>query len=368
MMKELNLNRTFYILSVFFLLFFLFTPVFCEETPKVEKADTYHNNCREYSESLSRYVKKARIRITEGKYKSAVGYYKKHLKCWNDKNIFVELGDLHANSGKDYLASIAYKNGNDLKKYKQLEKNALKNLDSSKTFFRALSSKKQAAYLKKSNTLREMSIVFMTIGSVAAVTGFSLFIHQMAGGTNSSGAQFFLMFGGLSLLNAGIFSHAMSDYRFNMSNAFGRAPELYMENFSTTPKEYYKYSGLESKTKKLTRKAFLKSGIALLFMSIPLFFVPVYGYKLSAQSVIENSDCQGLGCIGAGFGLMALHLVQIVTFAPAIASLVGGIIMLAKTSKWSTLKEKETLFTLKSVSPMINPVTKTYGISMGFSF
>jgi hypothetical protein len=42
--------------------------------------------------------------------------------------------------------------------------------------------------------------------------------------------------------------------------------------------------------------------------------------------------------------------------------------MIAKANSWSKLKTGDTLFTLNNISPIINPITKTYGISMGFSF
>ena len=66
--------------------------------------------------------------------------------------------------------------------------------------------------------------------------------------------------------------------------------------------------------------------------------------------------------------MIGTHFLQILTLIPGGVTLAGGVVMIVFASTWSRLKTKPSLFTLKSISPMINPVTKTYGISMGFSF
>ncbi|HNZ53448.1 MAG TPA: hypothetical protein PLW37_07345 [bacterium] len=42
--------------------------------------------------------------------------------------------------------------------------------------------------------------------------------------------------------------------------------------------------------------------------------------------------------------------------------------MLAKASKYEQLNTEPSILTLNSITPIIDPVSKTYGLSMGFSF
>ncbi|HRQ71270.1 MAG TPA: hypothetical protein PLW78_13320 [bacterium] len=42
--------------------------------------------------------------------------------------------------------------------------------------------------------------------------------------------------------------------------------------------------------------------------------------------------------------------------------------MLAKASNYEKLNTEPTLLTLNSIAPIIDPVSKTYGLALGFSF
>ena len=64
--------------------------------------------------------------------------------------------------------------------------------------------------------------------------------------------------------------------------------------------------------------------------------------------------------ITAGVGIAAI--------VSGVIILSGGITLLSISSKWSRLNPKAEIFTLNSIAPMIDPVSKTYGLSMGFSF
>jgi hypothetical protein len=42
--------------------------------------------------------------------------------------------------------------------------------------------------------------------------------------------------------------------------------------------------------------------------------------------------------------------------------------MLAKASKYEKLNTEPSILTLNSIAPIIDPVSKTYGLALGFSF
>jgi hypothetical protein len=60
--------------------------------------------------------------------------------------------------------------------------------------------------------------------------------------------------------------------------------------------------------------------------------------------------------------------VKILLSIPGTLLMGKGISMIVRASRWSRLKDEEQFITLNSISPTFNPITKTYGISMGFSF
>jgi hypothetical protein len=62
------------------------------------------------------------------------------------------------------------------------------------------------------------------------------------------------------------------------------------------------------------------------------------------------------------------HAFQVLSLGPGLVAFVSGSIMLAKASKYEKLSTEPSVLTLNSVAPIIDPVSKTYGLSLGFSF
>jgi hypothetical protein len=102
----------------------------------------------------------------------------------------------------------------------------------------------------------------------------------------------------------------------------------------------------------------------MFIISMPLIVLSISSFFETHKSEFTNCGHGGHFCLGE----FIVHFCQLITLAPGLASMIGGIVMMVKGSKWESQKPQETIFTLKSISPMINPITKTYGISMGFSF
>jgi len=66
--------------------------------------------------------------------------------------------------------------------------------------------------------------------------------------------------------------------------------------------------------------------------------------------------------------VLIVNPVKILLMPPALLFMVRGIIMLAKSSKYKKLSAEPSLLTLNSIAPIIDPVSKTYGLALGFSF
>jgi hypothetical protein len=63
------------------------------------------------------------------------------------------------------------------------------------------------------------------------------------------------------------------------------------------------------------------------------------------------------------------YAMQAAIFVPAILCVTAGAIMFSKASKFEVLGiDSDSKISLDYIAPKIDPITKTYGISMGFSY
>ncbi len=329
-----------------------------------EKTETFDKEeCYPLEESYKRFVFEARYLIMTGKYRYVKRYFEKHLVCWNDKDVYNEFAEFYESKQQFYLAGIQYKKAGNTEKYNETEQKRAKDLNNlGEEEFRA-------EYIKslKNYKIRKVTATTMFFaGSLALVSGLGLFIHSNIGGTNSLSAQYSLMLGGLSLIAGGVAVDMGADHAKN----FYDVGLKYAGNDNTLPKEFYYYSGAQSEVRKMSAKSLKNHGAALMIMSIPMFAIAAYGfydnYKYSQKKNSDDEDSNWFNIDKEMFYLSCFF--QTFSFLPAITSLIVGSIMLAKASKYEQLNTEPSLLTLNSIAPMINPVSKTYGVALGFSF
>jgi hypothetical protein len=238
--------------------------------------------------------------------------------------------------------------------------------------FKALAETKSAKYLKRSKGHKITSNIMFFVGALATMTGTVLFIHDKAGGTNSLPAQYSLLLGGLSILNLGIAFNASSSYSLNKSESYLLIAKTQRRTEGKDLSEYYESSGFASRTKKMSARSLKKHGGALMLMSLPLFAITIYSFFDShnyykekyADKSCGNDDCG----LDIALDTLLIHTVQVFTLGPAVLSFISGFILLAKASKYEKLSTEPSILTLNSIAPIIDPVSKTYGIALGFSF
>jgi len=323
--------------------------------------------CYPLEESYKRFVFEARYLITRGRENYAASRYKKHLLCWDDKEIYIELGELYESQEKYFLAGIAYKKGNAKERLTQvIEKQAQFTNANENSDFMILSLQTSAKFLKKHEKQIFFRNAFFVVGPIALATGLGLFIHDKASGENSLTAQYTLMLGGMSLISGGFFLNAFSKNSLRISQAYGGFSQSFRGDGGTIPDEFFINSGIDAKTKKALAGSYRKNGVGLMLMSIPMFALAIYGFFDSYNYHKEKTDedCSHGLC---NFEMLG-HILQIFSLAPAILSLTGGIILIAKASKHEKLSTEPSLLTLNSIAPMIDPVSRTYGLNLGFSF
>ena len=237
--------------------------------------------------------------------------------------------------------------------------------------FKASADLEAAKYHDFYKTNKSVATAFHIIGSIAFATGLSLFIHDKTGGENSLSAQYTLMLGGLSLIGGGTAISNVASESLVISKGYKEIAEKHTGDNGSTLEEYYSNSGIQAKNRKEIAKSFETHGAVLIALSIPMFVIAIYGFVDSQKYIYkkyENEDSGDSVSRNIESDLLVTRVAQVLTLFPAVLSLTGGIIMLAKASKWEKLDTEPTILTLNSIAPMIDPVSKTYGLALGFSF
>jgi len=233
-------------------------------------------------------------------------------------------------------------------------------------------NQKKIELLQKTKTYRKTSIPLLIIGPLLTGAGFGLFLHDKAfNGENSPSAQYSLMFTGLSLIGTGMVFNYYSDYCQNRYQAYDTVTQKeFNPELRINSKNFF--IQVENQTKKLNVKTLRVHGAAMILLSLPIFALASFSIYEMAQYI--NEICLFCDVFhNAGFGsvlisYVAIHANQVLLFAPGLASLIGGIIMLAKASKYEKLSTAPNILTLTNITPIINPVSRTYGLALGFSF
>jgi hypothetical protein len=315
--------------------------------------------------SLSFYKKKKNI-------EEMILNYKKHLRCWKDKEIMLRLAKIYLEQKNFYLAKMVYEEANAQKELKLIDI-ILKDLDTAenKQKFMQQSLKIAKDLQKEAKGQKQLAVALVTIGTVFAGTGLGFFIHRNAfDGKCPRLAYYSLMFGGLSLVGTGIANNYLSDYNSAISESY---LAISKNNYAVgaTPSQYYEFSGKEAKVKKMISKKLKIHGISLIILSVPLFALSVYSMHVAMNWILHHEPFPGDLGTSVALGLISVVLVgvgEMATFIPGIACLISGIRMIRASNKWDKRKKAPKVIELTKITPMINPITKTYGISMGFSF
>jgi len=323
-----------------------------------------HSECLSKKESYKKYVENSTVSKSREKNEKSIELLKEHLKCYPDKDVYFKLAAIYEYIGKYYLASTKYRQSGQVEQAERvLQKMAPdKNIDF-RSFENAISSK----LLKKSKKRKIASRTMFILGALATTAGSALFIHDIAGGTNSLSAQYSLLIGGLTMFSAGIGFSASSYSLLKESKSYS----LYSNSSNHLKGEdFMEYCQLRAK--KMSAKSLKKHGGALLLMSLPLFAITIYSFFHSHNyynEMFANGNCGNDECgLDIAISTFMVHTVQLFTLGPAVLSFISGLILVVKAEKNKNLKTDLPKVSLKRVSPMIDPVTKTYGVSMGFSF
>ena len=325
--------------------------------------------CRSEADSYRRYVK-----TIKGYSKGDENKLKKHLECWPDRNVMLMLAQMYVKRKNFYLAKKVYLEAGAEKEALLVDKILKANeKKGDRERFIQKSLKISGQLKRKAHELKQLGITFSIIGPMLAGTGFGLFLYDKAFGVyNSPTAQYALMFSGLSMLGGGITMNYFADYKREMSYAYQDIATDHYE-IGATPTQYYEFSGLETKTRKKMIKKLRAHGASLIILSVPLIIisafsmVDAYKWVAGGHSIFDIDDWVG-GLFYNLFRIPAVIIAEVLTLVPGITCLIGGISMIVRSYEWENKNKPKSVLTLSSITPMIDPVTRSYGISVGFSF
>ena len=232
------------------------------------------------------------------------------------------------------------------------------------------SAVEQSLKFKKQYKARKATaITFIALGVTAFLTGTGI----ISTGQLITGAP--LMFSGLTLISAGLVTDSSANYRLKVSEAYERMSTGSHDN-NMSAMEYYNQSGISLSVKKNSSRDLRLKGIVLTSTSVPLIIASI-GCFIGGSAMLNSIDRsddedesmdEGLGEMGMAMGAAMVIVTGIAAIVPGVIILSGGITLLSMSSKWSRLNPKAGIVTLNSIAPVIDPVSKTYGLSMGFSF
>ncbi|MDX9804926.1 MAG: hypothetical protein RBT87_03745 [bacterium] len=330
-----------------------------------------HPEC--FPEEVS-YIKLVESRsLSESRYENEllIESLKNHLKCHPDKEVYYKLAVIYEYIGKHYLAGIAYKKAGKNNDYDRMQQIIISKKGAEKEKFKASADFEAAKYHKPYKTKKTAAMVFHITGPIAFATGLSLFIHDKAGGKNSLTAQYTLMFGGLSMIAGGTILNAHADEHLLLSNAYSSMSDDAGVDYGLTPDEYFASSGKRAGLYSGYSGKYMNRGLALIFISLPMIGFGIFSFFDTLNFLHEKhyeEDSNDSNSLDRSFEAFFSCLIQIAVFIPAISSIVIGARMMARGSKWGKQNTEPNLLTLNSIAPIIDPVSKTYGLALGFSF
>ncbi len=329
-----------------------------------------HSECLSQEESYTKYVLNAVLSKSVAENDKSINLLKKHLLCYHEKEVYYKLAVIYEYSGKYYLAGIAYKKSGKVDELKRLEQLSAQYGKDGENMFKSLSAQKAADYSKSFKAKKAWATAFNIIGPVAFATGLSLFIHDKAGGENSLSAQYVLMLGGLTMVGGGTILNAHAEKNRLLSKAYNSLGDQYPGFYGTDPDKYFVHSGISGRLHKNYSDKYFVKGLALIFIALPIIGFGIYSYFDTIKYINENDDSEypelfDLRPIGRALFYV---FVQSAVFVPAVCFIFFGSKMMADSSKWTKMNTEPDILTLTSITPIINPVSKTYGLALGFSF
>ena len=314
---------------------------------------------------------KAREYVEKGNYEKAEKYFKKHLKKQKDPKVFLELATLYEIQKKYSLAGLAFKRTGMIDEFNKMEQLRLKDFKDAGSQEVWGSAQKQSLIFKKAHTRKRAAGISMAILGASAIVAGAGVLGAYGGGGLLIGTP--LMFGGLTLISSGLVIDSSAKYDLKASQAFDKMSVSYYDSV-TSAMEYYEASGIKLSVMKEASVDFRKKGVALTAISIPLIIASI-GCFINASMMSDGNKPdddatmdEAMGDLGNAFAAGITVGVGIAAIVPGVIILSGGITLLSMSSKWSKLNPQAGLVTLNSITPMIDPVSKTYGLSMGFSF
>lgn len=328
--------------------------------------------CYEKERAFKNYVVKSDFYVKHERMDEAEEALKKYLKCYPEKEVFVKLAKLYESQKKHYLAGLTYKTAGLENEYSEVEKRRLSKLTPT-TFhnFNSRTNTKIREFKKTGDGLKGGAIALFSIGSALAVAGGGIFISNKAfDGKTSEFIQYSLLIGGFSIIGAGFSTNFNGDHYLNKSISLGNFNTKEIVDHGTTMEEYFVHTGAESNAKKMSAKSLRNTGIFMLAVSIPILTFSMFSlfddYSHIYLKRDNKNDETGMPLVEGEYFLILPT--KILLMPPAFLFMLRGIIMLVKSSKHKKLNTEPSILTLNSIAPIIDPVSKTYGLSMGFSF
>lgn len=214
------------------------------------------------------------------------------------------------------------------------------------------------------------AVILMTAGLGVAFSGLGLAISDAdIPSGNKVLAREVMMYFGVLAVGGGVILNFSSEHSLQKSHEFSLwydANILSDEDQKLDDDELVK---LKNSAKRKSAQKLFHHGIGMTSLAVPLFAVSIYTFvKLYREIEDDYSHDDDYDKHEKRVTSAFRYMTNAMTLLPGIAVTVAGAMMIRKSNEWKSITNVSEGFSLDYIAPMIDPVSKSYALNLGFSF
>lgn len=212
------------------------------------------------------------------------------------------------------------------------------------------------------------AVILMTAGLGVAFSGLGLAISDadIPFGDKVLARELMMYFGVLAV-GGGIILNFSSEHSFQKSHEFSLWYDANTLSDDSQKLDYDELVQLKNSAKRKSAQKLYHHGIGMISLAAPLLAVSIYTFVKLHREIEDDSsynDDKHEKRVTSAF----LYMTNAMTLLPGIAVTVCGAMMIRKSEEWRRITNVHDGVTLDSITPLIDPISKSYAVNFGFSF
>ena len=253
-----------------------------------------------------------------------------------------------------------------------------KNTPAKKNYSRKKNERKIFAEFAKNESFRQRNayagkkagtVILMTAGLGVAFSGLGLATSdaEVPVGDKILVRELMMYFGVLAA-GGGVILNFSSEHSLQKSYEFSLWHDANIISDDSQTLDDDELVKIKNSAKRKSAKKLKNHGIGMISLAAPLFAVSIYTFvkiyrEIEDDYLDDDDDKHEKRVISA-----IRYMTNAMTLLPGIALTVGGAMMIRKSNEWKSITNVSEWFSLDYIAPMIDPVSKSYALNLGFSF